>query len=369
MKTKIKIIAMLLVAGTLAMTSCNKDDETEPLSQEEAKKVLTATSSDMQSIMLEVMTTPEGGALMNFIALNNFDLNLKQQAVPFIDILSNPSEIDVKTLVKNLIPQIEKNTKNNTSQIGETWTWNFTTGKWDYEETAVNKIIWYFPSNQEQMVSQKNDAVLTISDLEIIEQGVNMFPVSASISLTVKGVEGMSGNYLATLSDEGIDKLEANLTLAQYEFSAGLVATTTGNSVKAVFSHSIKKDNVSVSSSNIEVMIDGTTAINPFTVQNAEEELMPSSVKGYLQMGEVKAEIDYATALFFAATKDKETDQTIMVAAANEHLNMTFKTFPKGDKIGTLAWKWDMVEQIFIPLFEYNDGTTETLENAFNFAL
>lgn len=364
MKTKIKIFAMLFVAGTLVMSSCNPDDKDEPLTKEEAQEVLSSTSEEMQSIAVEAMSTPGGNALMTLMMLNDMELGKNQQIVPFADLLSNPTEFDAKTLVNSFIPQMVIKAKKNTSQMGEIWTWNFETGYWDYEETAENSVIWIFPSNENQMVAQVNDAKLTISNLELLEQNADIFPISASISLTIDEVEEMSASYEASLSNNGIEEIQISVTLAPFELNASLIATSTSNSVKVVISHTLKKDGVPLSTSNIELVFEGTSVLNPFM----EDDLMPSTAKGYLHMGEIKAEIDYAVAAFLGATVSA-TDINILVVAANEHLNMIFKTYPGGDKIGSITWdsKWDMEEEIITPLFEYNDGTTETLEEAFNF--
>ena len=366
MKTNIKIFAMLLVTGMLAISSCTKDDKTEPLTQEEAKTVLTSAGKEMETTMMEVMTTPATGALMNLMVLTNFDISLTPQTLPFANLLLNPTKFDAQVVVKNLIAPTVINTKegNPPPETG-TFTWNFTDKKWDYNQAPSDKLVYIFPSNEEQTT---NDAVLKISDITEVSQNNESFPTSALISLTIDEKDAMQVNYAATLSNKGLEDLGIDITMGTFQLGANLLATSTSNSVKVTVSHSIKKQNVSISSSNVELVVEGITSINPFTMDDMDDELIPKTIKGYLQMGEVKAQIDCAVTAYLAATINA-TDPNIAVSAANEHLKIDFYTYPNRAKMGIVVWEWDVAEREITPFFEYNNGTKEELDKAFDFSI
>lgn len=366
MKTNIKIFAMLLAVSMLAMSSCNKDDNTEPLTQEEAKTVLTSAGKEMQTTMLEVMTTPATGALMNLMVLTNFDLTFTPKAIPFANLLLNPTEFDAQTVVKGLIAPAVMNTKgDNPAPERGTFTWNFTANTWDYSAAPGDMLVYVFPSSEVQTI---NDAILTISNLNEVTQNNQSFLTSASISITIAEETVMQANYLATMNDKGLSKLDIDLTMEPFQLGATLETVSTNNSVKVIVSHSIKKLNVSISSSNVELVIEGITSINPFTMDDMDDELMPKTIKGYIQMGEVKAQLDCSVASYFGATINA-TDHNVAVSAANEHLKIGFYSYPNGAKIGIVVWKWDMLEQDITPFIQYNNGIEESLDEALNFSL
>ena len=85
-------------------------------------------------------------------------------------------------------------------------------------------------------------------------------------------------------------------------------------------------------------------------------------------MGEVKAQLDCAVASYFGATINA-TDHNVAVSAANEHLKIGFYSYPNGAKMGLVVWEWDVAEREITPFFEYNNGTKEALDKAFDFSI
>jgi hypothetical protein len=364
MKINLKIFAMLLAASMLAITSCQQDKEPEPLTTEEAEAVLTTMGAEMETMMEEVMTTPAVGSLMNFSTLMNMDSEspaLKQLSL-FSDLLNQDYAKDAsrieKTMskVKSFVTAEEE--EGDMLETKGTFTWSFQYSRWTYSPEPTDKLVFEFPSNPEQTTT---NAILTISNYTKLVVGEEMFPQSLSIDLVVNDLEVLSFDYTADVTPTALNSMNIDLMMSDFELSAGLTITSDASSSVVQVEHNMMKTGVTLNSSNVELSIDGMSGINPFDMNN-EEDLIPTQAKGFVQTGQVKAELDVAI-LAMENAYNTSTSTAELVEAANQNINISFFTFPEGAKMGKIVWKWSSSEGDIVPYFQFNDGTEKPLQD------
>lgn len=361
MKINLKLISLMLVVFMLAVSSCKDDNEPEPLSTVEAEAVLADMGKDMETLMVEMMSTPAASTLFNFMYLSDFDPGIKGQPIPMA---SDFKEVYTKdaTLSQKAIGVITKmiSASEYVDPFAEeygTYSWDFANYTWTYSDLPADKLVYEFPSDMEQTT---NNATLTISNFSGVEQGEEFFATSLKITLHIGNSLVLDVNYEADLSDSGLNSVGVSISMLPFEMGANISITSGSEFSTITAGFELKKQGVTITSANVELRVDGSTTINPFETDD-DIELILTSAKGFVQMGEVKAQLDLAIA-DFVAIYDNTTSYQAIVDAANEHLNVTFYTFPEGAKIGTVVWKWDATLYDMVPYFRFNDGTEKPLE-------
>jgi hypothetical protein len=360
MKINIKIIAMMLAVSMLAISSCKDDDDQELVPAEEAEATMQTTGDDMQTTMQEVMTTPGGVALMNLMILTDFDAGMKSGVAPMASALNFFTSTDATLsdkAVQGFTKMISSTEEVDPLMMKGTFTWDFENLSWSYSDQPEDKLIYIFPSNPQQTT---NNATLTVSEYDGVLQDDDFFATSLKITLDVDDVPVVDVNYAASLTDQSLNSVDLSVSIIPFEFGASVTVTPGDNFVKVIASASISKQNVTIASTSMEMRYDGISLINPF-VEEEEDDMDPTTVKGYVQMGEVKAQMDLSVAAYLEVADNTE-NQTQIVDAANENLLVSFFTYPAGLKLGEVVWKWDATESDIIAYFKFNNGSEMPLE-------
>jgi len=361
MKINRKLISLMLAVSMLAVTSCEDDNEPEPLSTVEAEAVLANVGTDMETLMVEMMSTPAAVTLFNFMELTDPYPTMKGQAIPmasdFKEIYTQDATLSKKALgVITKMVSVSEYVDPFAEEFG-TYTWDFEHNTWTYSDLPADKLVYEFPSDT---VQTTNNATLTLYDFNWIEQGDVGFATSLKVTLHVDTNLVLDVNYEADLTASGLNSVGVSISMLPFEMGANLSITSGSGFSTIAAGFDLKKQGLTITSANVELRVDGVSSINPFEIDD-DFELMPTSAKGYLQMGEVKAQLDLALA-DFVAINDNTTSSQAIVDAANEHLNVSFFTFPDGAKIGSLVWKWNATYYEMVPYFRFNDGTEKPLE-------
>jgi hypothetical protein len=340
MKINIKIIAMMLALSMLAMSSCKDDDDQELIPAEEAEATMQTTGDDMQTTMQEVMTTPGGVAMMNLMVLTGFDAGMKGGVAPMVSALDFFTSTDATLsdkAVQGFTKMISSTEEVDPLMAKGTFAWDFENLTWSYSNLPEDELIYIFPSNPQQTT---NNATLTVSEYDGVLQGEDFFATSLKITLVVDETPVVDVNYAASLTDQSLNSADVSVSIVPFDFGASVTVTPGDNFVKVIASASISKQNVTIASTSMEMRYDGISLINPFVVDEEEDDMDPTTIKGYVQMGEVKAQMDLSAAAYFEVA-DNTDNQTQIVEAANDHLLVTFFTYPAGLKLGEVVWKWD----------------------------
>lgn len=344
----------------LPIASCNDNDEPKPLTREESKTVLSTMGTEMGAALGEIMTTPAGVSLMYFASLMGLDDDESPKSIPAIagklgetSIVSFIPTISVKVLK----PLMGSKDDGSLLNIKGTFSWNFTSNNWDYSIEPANSLIYKFPSNQEQTT---NNAMLALTNYTELVEEQESFPTTFDLILEIDDIKALEANYVAQISSNSLKSLSLHLAASPFEISAALLVTSGGSNLVINAGHSIKNMNVTLSSSNIDLVIDGISSINLFDIEN-DTEIIPSTAKGYLQMGSVKAQLNIDVKKMISVDDDDTATSMEIVAAANKFVDIKMFTYPAGEKMGIIIWEWDSIQNNLVPYFQFNDGTQKPL--------
>ncbi len=357
MKKQILKLTYLLAFLMVTIVSCNKTEEPEPLTKEEAVEVLNSMGTNMEQAMTEMMSSQSMVTLSNFMILMSFDQGYPEMAI-LPKTIGNLVKLDVgkvKSVPSKLM--LEDDGLGILDSLG-TYTWNFTTYTWDYVPEPEDKLIFIFPSTPEMM---ENDATLTVSNFEFVTSVEDVFPTSLDVTLVVGDEEILSIGYSATVNETELSSLSVDLLMPPFELNLGVAISIQSNGALIAFNHEFKKDNVKLMSSNIEALMEGMTSFDIFVTdeegEGEEDEPMPAYVRGFFQFGQVKAQLDLLTKDYFLVVLNA-TSSTDVVNAANANLKITLYTYPQGEEIGDIVWQWDNVEETIVPYILFSDGST-----------
>lgn len=358
MRINLKIIAVTLAVSMLAMSSCKDDNDPELVPAEEAEATMLTTGNDMETTMQQVMITPGVSALMNLMALTGFELEMKSSIAPFastIEILKQKGQPSGSALMESISKMVSSTSDVDPLMGKGTYSWDFVNSTWVYSNTPEDMLIYNFPSNIQQT---ENNAILTVSEYSRIESGEKYFPTSIKITLVVDDVPVLDIDYSVTLSDLSVNSIDVNVSVTPFEFGANLTVTEGSSFVKVNGSASIVKQNVTIASTSMEMQFDDMTSLDPFII---DKDLEPTTAKGYMQMGEIKAQLDMAMAVYSDAIEGI-SDKVKIETAANANLLVAFYTYPGGLKLGDVVWKWDTAEMELVAYFKFNNGVEKPLE-------
>jgi hypothetical protein len=318
----------------------------------------------MQTTMQEVMTTPGGVAMMNLMVLTGFDAGMKGGVAPMVSALDFFTSTDATLsdkAVQGFTKMISSTEEVDPLMAKGTFAWDFENLTWSYSNLPEDELIYIFPSNPQQTT---NNATLTVSEYDGVLQGEDFFATSLKITLVVDETPVVDVNYAASLTDQSLNSADVSVSIVPFDFGASVTVTPGDNFVKVIASASISKQNVTIASTSMEMRYDGISLINPFVVDEEEDDMDPTTIKGYVQMGEVKAQMDLSAAAYFEVA-DNTDNQTQIVEAANDHLLVTFFTYPAGLKLGEVVWKWDATENDIVAYFKFNNGSEMPLDELF----
>lgn len=357
MNKKLHQIGIVLAFIMIAAISCDKNEEPEPLSKQEAIETLNSMSTDLEQAMDEMMTTEGMTTLTTLMQLMSMeDEGTKKIQVPIINSLPKTIQkvafLNFKefTLVK---PKLKMDDDFGIGGMFGTLTWNFETQMWDYSTLPADKLVFIFPSSPEQTT---NDASLTISNYQELVSETDTIPTSLNLSLLIETVEVLSIDYAAEISNDILNSISLSVVMNPFSFDLNLNITSQSGNSLITFMHTIKKENITLMSSSIEVLLKGVASINLLTNEELPEDVMIDYLKGYLQQGQVKVQLDLAIEDFFEALLSSETPTQIS-EAANQNLAIALFTYPQGAKIADVKWVWDNELEELVPYLVFSDGS------------
>lgn len=361
-----------------AAVSCNKVEEPEPLSKEEAMAVLNSMGSDMEVVMNEVTQT-KGMVTMSYLmelmsVTDEPELSSKVLVKSVDQLVDNALNLKLKQL--NSVSYRSKMDENpDEGFFTGTLTWIHLTGEWQYDPLPEDKLIILFPSLPDK---EENDATLTIWDYSEVTYQDEIFPVSLKVSLVIDPDSDIDDDeetvfsviYSSTLQNNALSNTSIAVELEPFTLNLTLNFNPQVNNLMILFGHELKKEDVKIMSSNIELLIKGITAISPFSSMEIPENAVPSTLYGYIQMGQVKVQLELKMEEFYNIIQTSE-NPTAITESANSNLKVTLYTFPQGQKIAHVKWVWDNEMGFIVPYMVFSDGSemplSEFLPEGFNF--
>ncbi|HCY00573.1 MAG TPA: hypothetical protein DG754_10580 [Bacteroidales bacterium] len=358
----LKLIAIGVLPFFIAV-SCSKDDKNEPLTKQEAVEILEGSNQLMAQTMGEILQTEAMGALMTFANLYFPD----ERSTPnLVDVTEKLVLLTGQTTVEPILPSFTFTSKAEVEDtpFGNygTYTWDLALQSWTYEANPDNELIFNFPSDGTQ---EENNAVLTLKDFNFMEMEGGGLLTGIKLSLLVDNVNVLSVDYALALNAEGLGDLSLTIDMKPFLLSADLNFTSNSTGLMLGMQNSMKKEGVTIQASNLQAQFGPLTLmdfINEDGEEDIEDEIMPLTVDGFVQMGEVKATLEMNLAEFFQGLSNL-TDPADITTHADKYLKVKLYVYPAGNSIAYV--RWSLVDGEPVPLLVFSNGDEESLSNYF----
>gem|GEM_PF-831209 len=352
-----KLIAMMLMMASVLFFACDKDDDNNKLSPDEAKEEITQLTTDMSTYITQMEEAEGMVAFEKLLGLTEID-------DPFTSGKSSSDISRFNKIKKYLTPDsyvesTEKSALEDDRFDFELWVGTY---EWDAAHqmwvpdfgTPADKIIIKFPTEG----SNTNNAKLTIHnyvDTEIIEEdGIYTYyyyqPTEVKADLYVNEIKLVDINLMAEWDTYGDPKsIDASVYMIPFEFTVDFGMTTTAADV-----------NVAIYYEDAKIFSAGAGA----TFQNSLEDELPININGYLQVLKVKFEIDVnvkAIEEMFMGDATTMTDPEDFIAAINEEIDAV--VLVDGVKAADIELAMSTTANSDMPfdiVFVYSDGSTES---------
>jgi len=360
MKNMKKLMALMLMMASVLFFACDKDDDDNKLSPEEAKEEITQLTTDMSTYITQM---EEADGMVAFEEL----LGLTEIDDPFTPGKSASSISRFNKIKKYLTPDSYVESTEKSALEGDRFDFNLWVGTYEWDAahqmwvpdfgTPADKIIIHFPTEG----SNTNNATLTIHnyvDTEIIEEdGMYTYsyyqPTEVKADLFVNEIKLVDVNLMAEWDTYGDPKsIDASVYMIPFEFTVDFGMTTTAADV-----------NVAIYYEDAKIFSAGAGA----TFQNSLEDELPININGYLQVLKVKFEIDVNVKAIEELFMGLETGSTTitdtedLVAAINEEIDAV--VLVDGDKAADIELAMVSTTTSDMPfdiVFVYSDGSTES---------
>ncbi|MDD2278147.1 MAG: hypothetical protein PHD06_07745 [Bacteroidales bacterium] len=360
MKNNILKLFAIAILPFFITVSCNKNDDNEPLTKQEAVKVLESASQQMGQAMGELMETDAMQAILNFGNLFYGD----EVSTP--NIAKTTQELVLlagKPATKPNLPSFAFTAKDEVQDtpFGNygTYTWNPTQMVWTYNPVPTDKAIFKFPSDETQ---ETNNAVLTLWNVSSFNQEGDEALTSLNLSLSVNNANVLSVFYKLTLDAENRFKdLSLTIEMSPFYLSAGINFITNNTGVRLGLNNEMKKEGVTIQSSNLQMQFMGLELPSLFVEDDGsepEEDIMPLTVKGFVQMGGLKITLDLDIAEFSMAPTPESVS-----TYANKNLKISLYAYPAGNKLAYI--KWYNMEGGLVPYFVFSNDEEEPVADFF----
>ncbi|MDX9847691.1 MAG: hypothetical protein RBT74_11980 [Tenuifilaceae bacterium] len=359
MKISQRIFLLMAAIAMLSVTSCKDDEGPEPLPAKEAQELLSSMGSDMELTMQEVMSTPGMLTIKNFSSLidEEDDVYVKNKLASLIALPSSPFNVGIRSY--SLVDE-----DFGTLRTTGTYTWDFEEATWSYSPEPEDKLIYLFPSDPQQTA---NNAMLTLSNYTEVVVGEDFFPKTFDVVIKVGDSNVFELTYVAAVTESALTSVDINLSMGLFEIVFNADVTSQANNLVMTVGHSMKKSDVTLSSSNLELTIEGLLTLDPYEIED-DAELIPSRVRGFIQMGQVKAQLDIGLQQVLNVWNNATTSVEL-VDAFNNNIILDFFTFPAGQKMGFVVWRWVDIPGTLTPCFQFNDGSQKPFFEVIGFDL
>lgn len=356
-----KNILKLMAIGVLPLfiaVSCSNDDEIEPLTNQEATEMLSAASQQMTLTIGEIMQTDAVQAIMTFDNLYGI---IKESSPKLAETTQKLILLAGQPAVNPKLPSFGSASKvADDTPWGNygTYTWDATLPNWTYKEDSDSELIFKFPFYN--VAQEEKNAVLTLQNFSALETG---FLTSMKLSLTVDKVELLSVDYGLALNAENFENLSLIIEMSPFFLSADMILTPNNTGLMLGLQNSMKKEGVTIQSSNIEAQFAEFALPNLFVGYGGTEpemNIMPLTVEGYVQMGEVKATFELNIAEFM---EGQQTNPANAATYADKNLKIKLYAYPAGNSLAYVKWYYNSQQGILEAFLVFSNGDEEPAIN------
>jgi hypothetical protein len=302
-------VYVMLVAGSVFVTSCKKKDTTTntttPIvySAEQNKANLQQSGLDMMKEMDDaknMKTIDNVISFTHFMDQSNPFEDVKPQSIMPIKVMyalkdfrSTGDQISIYSALRE-----SKSLEDDTTiemafnDIKGTYTWNATEKKWD--KTDGNDLVMIFPATK---TSTSNNAKYTIqytayTGAVLADELEGNTPQKVVAKLDINGLPITQFNFDASYNSDGVpSKLEANLRIENYNFNTLLSLTSS----TAAYSYALTHNTKNLFSMGTTLTGNFTKAhlesLNDDSVEKAEDlTKVATSMNAYIQVFNIKLE-------------------------------------------------------------------------------
>ncbi|HQB77180.1 MAG TPA: hypothetical protein PLJ52_02445 [Tenuifilaceae bacterium] len=358
-----KILFLSMVGLAMLFATACSDDEPKELTKQEAENVLNNVNTEMSQTMGQMMETEGMTAMNSFMTLSAYFSTAKSISFQFINPVYLANKVmDVKLNTNSFVkaPAVEDQGLVFEEWVG-TWEWVSSSQTWKYTANETNRIVFKYPATVE---STTNDATLVLSNYSSVTIGTEVIPTSLNVTLNISWVEqtALAITYQAAFTTEGFPQmLSLDVQMSQFSLTVLANVQERTNDVVVHFSHQLKNQSVVAMSSDLEAVIPNITEFDP------NEDYIPSTLKGFLQLGSLKVTADLKVIDFYTSTINGTPSS--IAASANSNLKVAMYTYPQNEMLAHIKWVYNMEynpqyddDLPLIPYIVFSDGSEALLE-------
>lgn len=358
----------MIATFCLMTTSCDllnlKDDE--DLTAEDAKIEIRTAADDIMVTMSEMMETPAMSSLAYLAKLmgveieelkssNGFDPGNKTNSLLLPGMMTAPMSLNknmarftkvYRAMTLSNILQHEKSD----DEYGGVYTFNFNTNEFDLTNSNVSYLEYRFPSDETAFNSQNNNAVLNISNIEIVEieddeSDVQEVPTKFDAFERVNNQEVMTISYRIGLSNDNVPN-NANIQVSMNPYSMSFVLN--GSNRNYIVAMNLKHGQSEIMGLDLDMRY--TADMESFEKLDGYVNIVPLRFTGSIKPSEIEL---------------CEMNLNCM----NKNINLEVWQTELDQRIGKLEFRmlYDDYYEEEIPILAlvYEDGTFEYLEDLF----
>ncbi len=259
-----KLLLVLGLGSVILFTGCDKDKEkegevTEPLTAEENKQLMQQIGVDFVNEMAAMQQEDGVKALTSFglhADLYEDDeegridqssaIKIAKSILGFTYQKASPVEFGYAA---TRISQDDEDDFTSLEELFDentgTYSWNFETEEYDFEDNSSDEVIFKFPS---EVNGTTNDATLTLSNYSSVTIGNPLdedydgdLPTSLDVSLAVSGSSSMTYGFEIDYNNEGVpESIDTELTVGSFSLTVGLTNTSSKVGASVSFNNGSK---------------------------------------------------------------------------------------------------------------------------------
>ena len=245
-----KLLLALGVGSIILLTSCDKNKEggeiENPLTSEQNKELIQEIGVEFVNEMATMQEQEGVGALTSFGILldGGYDdeggriasSSVTKIAKAILGFTYQKASATEFGYASSQIAQDEEDEITSLEELFDentgTYTWNFDTEDYDYEDNSSDALIFKFPS---EVDGTSNNATLTLSNYSSVqvanpidEDYEGDLPTSLDVTLDVDGTTAMTYGFEIDYNSEGIpESVDTDLTVGDFSLIVGITNTKT----------------------------------------------------------------------------------------------------------------------------------------------